>query len=723
MSFLNKILPKEKKKEYFLTVGVEENRITATVSLISDKEVTIMGFGQSEFDQISEETEAADIAISEAEKKIGEDILVQKVIFGLPLSLLEGNKIKPQHLARLKKITKVLSLTPSGFIEYPQALAYYLETKEESPPTLLLLSIGKNQITFSHIRVGKIEKNILVVKTSSITSDFEKALSDFSSSEILPSRIIIYDEVGDVKLEEISEELLKFPWHKHSSFLHTPKVETLEREALTYALVEAAARSLAKEIQLEEKEEIQTVQEEKKEPEREAVPDETFGFVKGQDITAETAKPQEEEKEIPQITTTPKIPDAEEKTEPEEFALPQKESFLTKLPRFNFSTPKFSFTFNKAPIIAFLITGILLLVLLVFGFWYYPKATVNLIVYPASSSSQIDVLFTGSAGSLKSGKNTILATSIQQEVSGDKTAATSGKTQIGEKAKGAVTLYNKTLNGKNFPKGTILSANNLKFTLDNDVTIASASDTGEGLAFGKITANITASQIGPDSNLTGGTNFTFKDFDQSSYYGKNNDKLTGGTSRDITSVSKDDQDKLLSDLTDELAARAKQQMMQKLGTGEKLLDVSLDNTVTSKKFSKNVGDEAKELSLSLTLKVSSLIYKERDLTDLTQANTTSVPAGFTQALDKTRIHVGEAKVNKNGDVVGRATITYFFFPNIETDKIKSQITGKSFGEVDKYLSTVQHIGGVEIISAAKLPFLTNTLPLRRENINITVVSR
>lgn len=716
MSLLNKILPQKENKEYFLTVAVEENRIIATVSLISGKDVTIIGTGESVFEETNEETEAADIAISAAEKKIGEDILVQKVIFGLPVSLLDEDKIKPQHLTRLKKITKTLSLVPCGFIEYPQALSYYLETKEESPPTLLLLSIGTKQITFSHIRVGKIEKNVVVPKTSSVTSDFEKALLSFSSSEILPSRIILYDESGGAKLNEVSGELLKFPWHKHSTFLHTPKVETLESEALTYALVEAAARSLAHDLALGDENET------KPEPEKkEEVEAETFGFVKDKDIAEETTEVKTEkeqetytESKEPEKLKAKNILITEEQIEKQPV-----ESVLTKLPKFNFDLPKLSF--KKLPILGVGIIIILLLILLFTIFWYYPKATVALIVYPASNTSQINVLFT--TNSSNTGKNTILVTSASEEVSGDKTAAATGKTQIGEKAKGTVTLYNKTLASKTFPKGTVLSGDNLNFTLNDDVTIASSSDTGEGLTFGKTTANITAVNIGPEGNLAAGTNFAFKDFAQSSYYGKNNDKLTGGTSRDITSVSKEDQDKLLSALTEELVQRAKQIMKQKLGSGEQFLDVSLDNTVTSKKFSPNAGEEARELSLSLSLKISGLIYKETDLTSLASAGSTSVPSGFSIASDKTRIQITEAKTDKNGDVVGKATITYFFFPNIEMEKIKNEIAGKDFKQIDKYLSTIQNIGGVEIIADTKLPFIADKLPARRENINITLVSR
>lgn len=718
MSLLNKFLPKKEEKEYFLTVGIEESRITATVSLISGKEVTIVGSGISEFDETSEETEAADIAISAAEKKIGGNILVQKVIFGLPLSLIENDKIKPQHLSKLKKITKVLSLIPCGFIEYPQALSYYLETKEESPPTLLLISVGKKQVTISHIRVGKIEKNITVEKTSSITSDFEKSLAEFSASdEILPSRIMLYDESGETKLDEIREELLRFPWHKHSIFLHTPKIESFETTALTYALVEAAARSLTKELHLEETEVIKdaTPEKEKGLEETKVLENaENFGFVKDRDIALTEELPvtkevqQTENQQMTEESAAENIPTA-----------PQ-ESIFAKLPRMKFSLPQLPAF--KFPIISLGISIFLVLAFILFAFWYYPKSAVNLIVYSASSASQTDVLFTTNTDNMKN-KNSILATSVSSDVSGNKSASTTGSTKIGEKSTGFVTIYNKTLGSKTFPKGTVLAANGFKFTLNADVTIASASDTGEGLTFGKVTSDITAADIGPDSNLAAGTNFTFNNLDQSSFYAKNTDKMSGGTSRDITSVSKDDQDKLLTSLTQDLTSQAKQQLMQKLAADEKLLDVSLDNSITSKKFSKNVGEEAKDLSLTLELKVSGLIYKQQDLTNLTHDSQTQPPPGFAGDSNSASIHIDDAKIDKNGDVVASATIIYYFLPQIDTDKVKSAILGKTFGQADTYLQTIRNIGGVEIVNNTKLPLLSGRLPIRRENIDVSLVSR
>lgn len=693
MSLINKILPKKGTEEYFIVLGVEEHKITAVVAAISQDNISIVGKGESEFTEGENEIEAADIAISTAEKNISEQTLIKKVIFGLPPLFLDEDKIKPEFMDRLKKIGKELDLSPQGFIEYPQAISFYLEKKEESPPTLLLLSVGRNNLTLSQVRVGKVERNVIVTRSSSVYSDFEKIMSSFSS-EILPSKIIIYDEVKGTQLEELREELLRFPWHKHASFLHTPKIEILDEDSINTALVEAAASSLIKELQIDG---VKITTDEKK-----GQAEETFGF---------TQSALNEIKEAPKEETTAPMDD--------NITAVEKPKISLKLPEIHL--PKLSFP--KTPIFSFLAI-ITLLVLAGFSlFWFYPYSTVNLIVYPKTASQQLPVGFTTDAEQLQAEKNIILSNTLSEEISGEKTAATTGKTKIGDRAHGEVVVYNKTTTSKTFPKGAVLLNGELKFTLDDDVSAASASDTGEGLTFGKTTAKITASEIGPEANSPANSNFSFKDFPQTTAYAKNNSSLSGGSSREVSSVSKDDQDSLLKSLSQELELLAKQKITQRISTGEKILDGSLHSSVVSKKFSAEVGSEAKEISLNLSLKIDALVFKESDLTVLVKEDQIPPPSGFTIDTTKTAVQITQTKIEKNGSISAVATITAFFMPQIDKDKIKRDITGKTFTQVGNLLSTAENIAGVEIIKERNLPLFANTLPFNGNNININLVSR
>jgi len=691
MSLLNNLLPKKEKEEYFLTLGVEEHKISAAVALIKENRVTIIGTGESEFKE-DDEIESADIAISTAEKNLPEGILVKKTIFALPPSFLEDDQIKEECLARLKKVTKELDLSPSGFIIYPEALVYYLKIKEESPPTLLLLSIARKNLVLSLVRVGNVEKNIVQERSTSISSDFEKLLTHFTS-EILPSRIIIYDEVKGVQLEEIKEELLRLPWHKTTSFLHTPKIEILDENVILISLVEASAGSLTKELKLEEQQYDFTQKIDKKKEEKEE--NETFGFVREEIL-------QEKETEIDDITPT---------------INPTDPSF-TPSSKMTFFRP----IFNKlSPILLGL--GLILSAIIIFSMvvLFYPKAQVNLIVYPITASQNIDVQFTTDENRVDINKNIFLAKKFAVDVTGEKTTNSTGKTKIGEHARGEVIIYNKTRENKTFPKGTILSNGQLRFTLTDDVNIASASETGEGLTFGKTSGNIEAQEIGTENNLPANNIFSLKDFAQTSFYAKNPNPFSGGTSREVSSISREDQNKLFESLSLELERKGREQVFSQVSSGEKLIDKIVKIEVANKKYDKEIGTEGKELNLSLSLRMNYFSFKENELMNLLKTDLLQIPTGYKLDENKKNLEMTDVIQEKNGDMTAKISLFVYFLPEIDTNQITSQILGKPFQDINQIASNIENVAGVSIIEETSLPFWNKRYPLKKENIRISIL--
>ena len=735
--------PKKEIKDYFLTLSVEAQRIRAIVAEITGNKITIAGTGESRLSQDVKEIESADIAISEAEKKLPQNILVEKTIFVIPVRFLEKeDQIQPEFLERLKKISKDLELKPQGFIAYPSLISLYLEKQNEAPPTALLLEISRSHLTFSLIRVGKIQQNITIERSDSLTADFETTINRFQT-EILPSHIILYDE--SEKLEELREELLRLPWHKLSVFLHTPKIEILPQTKIDLALVEAVGSSLIRKFQPESIEEFkQDMQKEKvgtaPQPENDGIQitdqsdilkeqnenlqkenleitEDNFGFVRGKDwstLDSFSRKKKDTVSEIPEFV-------AEEDTNKESFV-----SFISnKLSLFHFPEIRFSLPLfpellsNLFPIITTLVISLTAFLSLI---WFYPKATAQLIVYPQIISEQLDIVLTNDPNKTAQGKKTVITKTIEVEVNGEKTANTTGKLKVGDKAKGEVTIYNKTLNGKSFSKGTVILNGDLKFSLDNDIKVASASDTGEGLSFGKVNTPFTANFIGSEGNLASGSIFIFHDLPENSFSAKNAQSFTGGTSREVTSVAKTDQTKLETDLTEELTSQAKQQLIQKTSSGEKLIEVSVQTSTTNKKFSNEIDHEAKEVSLKLTLKVNGLTFQESDLSNLASKSLTTVPAGYTLDNNKTGVKIEETKVDKSGNIMAKAIITAYFLPEIDTEKIITKLLGKTYSQAAAILREDSKLGGVKIVAENSLPLWKNYLPFRRPNLSLQVVS-
>ena len=713
MSIITSLLAKKETKEYFLLLALEEHRIQAAICQLSGNVVTIKGTGESEFVVGGNEIEAADIAISMAEKTLPNTLLAEKVVFAVPQSFLSDDKIRPEKLLHLKKITKELNLVPHGFIEYPSAISFHLEKEDASPPTLLLIHVTSQQLIFSLFRVGKIQQNIIVPRTSTLSSDFEAAMPQFNA-EILPSRIMLYDESTDEQLEILKEELLRFPWNKYSIFLHTPKIEIFPHDKVIFALVEAAAGSFMKTFTPE-----QTAETEKEEPslpktkEESQETNESFGFVKEKEAVSEKEKKTEE---IPDQLSRPVM-----KTEvAENIIIPQKPAFA--FPKLSFSLPQFPISSLAKTFLPLIGTVAIFFLLLYYLLGVYPKAIIYLIVYPQTATQQMKVTFTTKESKNEPGGNAILATPISDEITGSKTMVTTGKNNIGEKASGEVVIYNKTVSSKTFPKGTILQTGDLKFTLDNDGSIASASDTGEGLSFGKTTAKVTAYTIGPESNISDNHAFTFKDFPQTSYTAKNNSAFSGGTSREVASVSSEDQSELEKSLTNELISKVKQQSFTKIPAGEKLISSLITTNATSKKFSSGIGSEAKELTLTLTIKISTYSYKEDDLAAIAQQSLPTAPTGFTLDSKRTNIMISETKIDKNGQIEALTNITAYFLPEVENDKIKAKLTGKTYQQAASILETTKSIAGVRIVKETDLPFFGNRLPFSSNNITLQVAA-
>ena len=513
MSILSEILPKKEIITYFIVLGLEEKHIRAAVAEISGKEVKILGTGKADFSDPEKEVEAVDEAISIAEKSLPEKLLISNVIFALPQFYLEGDNVKPEYLTRLKKIAKELDLKAYGFVDYVSSTVNYLENEEGSPPTILLMDLSEGHITVSLVRLGKVVQHEIVNRSDSVVADFSSILPNLKA-EILPSKIIIFD--FSHKTDEIREELLKFPWHKHSIFLHTPKIEILGNQKIMTAIVKAAATNFLPNVSdpqpgSAEKEASREVNDGKKissyDPEaigKAEVKQETFkerfGFVH-ESLSEKVANIKKETRNEVRISS-------ERKRGIEKIL-----SFLKiGLPRIDFG--------HKGVIIAF--GGLLTALFLIYFVRNYPTANISLITYPLLKETPKEIMFAKETGQPAGSLPVIPVKNMTTEVSGMKSTKSTGTTLLGDKARGEVTIYNKTTKQTSLTKGTVINSGIIKFSIDDEIKIASASETGEGITFGKATVKVTAAAIGSESNLGANSNFTLSEFNESNLSAKNN---------------------------------------------------------------------------------------------------------------------------------------------------------------------------------------------------------
>ncbi len=296
---------------------------------------------------------------------------------------------------------------------------------------------------------------------------------------------------------------------------------------------------------------------------------------------------------------------------------------------------------------------------------------------------------------------------------------TTGEAVVGDKAKGTVTIYNKTSQAKTFAKGiVIVGPKELKFSLDQDVTVASQSATTGTWSTAEVA--ITAAQIGTESNLSADTEFTVASFAASSYSARNGSAFSGGTSKTARVVSKDDQQGLTGAVKDKLVAEAKEKLKTELANDEVLLGAVVEETVVKQQFSKAVNEEAEKVSLVMQLKLTMPAVKQADLqTVLLARMRETMPENFRVEASQTNLEIEEVKV-ANGVINLVAAARLALVPQFNLGEIKERIKGRYPELVKEYLAGLPNYERADIAISPRLPKRLLRLPSKASNITIEV---
>jgi len=735
-----KIHKQEEEKEYFFALLLEEGKAKSALWTVEGEVVKVLRRGEDQFWQTEEEVLAAADAclppIYEGEKE------PSKIIFGIPSYWTDGGGVNSSKIELLKKICHELDLTAIGFVVIPEAVVYHLKTIEGIPPTAILVGLGKKKITVSVVKLGKILGNEVVERSGNLGEDVVEGVSRFLPQEVIPPRIILYGEEGETE----KEELMSFSWNNFPqlNFLHLPKVEVLPSDFDISSVALAGGREVKKEegvtitrlIKEEEKEQIsekmpvEPKEEIKEEKEEEPflepkTPPEEFGFVLEKDIAQETPPPLEETFPSPGEAV---ISQSEKTPAPEEIPVRRK----IKLPKINFSFKNFfskisfSFLFPRGLKKA----GFLAIIVLIFlggvfflAYWYLPKAEVTLWVKPQIVEKNFTLKLDPKISTPNQKELVLPAEEVKAVISGQKKKTTTGTKLVGEPARGEITIYNRTPQEKTFEAGTqIVGPNNLKFALDEKVTVASESAGSDYTRIpGKAKVKVTATAIGSEGNLAAGTEFSIANFSKSDYVAKNEEAFSGGTSREVQVVAKEDQEKLVEELTEELKSKAKEELEKKVPSGKKLVEESLAWKIEEKSFDKKVGEEGDELSLNLKISFTALTFSEKDFQQLAEEEIKkTIPPGFEYKPEETETKFTFKSVTKEEVAVFDAYFKASLFPTLDLEAIKKNLAGK-YPEIGKaYLGSLPQVDSYEAKIYPRFPGRLATFPRLAKNIKIEI---
>ena len=745
-AILSRFTKKKELHELFLTLHIKPYSVGAI--LLEKKEKNLIPVASYEsslekhVDTLSphELLEYADKAISSIENSVPHARDVEKTIFALPNHWVEEAKIKRDHLLALKKITDDLSLVPIGFLVSTEAIVHALQEKEGAPLSAILIEVINEELFLSLVKQGKIlEEDRATIQESSIATA-ELLLHNLKNVEVLPSRILLLENTNSEKKQQA---FVSHVWSKSIPFLHIPQVEVLDKTSEQESVIQGVADQLDLRLVLDEIPIMGKI--EKESPVVDS--DEDFGFVKEKDLS-NMAKEElnlesdvmpvevdedsdheehEERVEYSEGTHTSRIRDEEMETgieksqnhEPEVHHARKVKKSIPFNPMAVVNLLKMPKGILRRPgLITIPIIGIGAVVLVWYVYTsYVVKTTVT--IFAKVQEVNVDEKITLATSEGEKDDTTLPLTTFKEEEDGEVSIVTTGEKETGDKAKGEVTVFNKTEKEKAFPKGTVIvGTNKLEFLTQDDITISSTSAFSTEFSSKKV--KIEAKTFGKEFNLPSKTNFELKEFPSSSYFARNDQALSGGTKKTSQIVSEEDLVNVEKELVSTLSKKAKESVQSKLSPSQKLIDTPLEADTSDSTASDKEGAEVEEVSISGKVAITLGVYDEEDMKSLVKnLKSGEVPSEYEIDKSHSSLSLDDIEVEDSqasARLVGRAV----FQPKIEIDTLRKDVQGKTINSATKKISSIPGIGEVQIKQNISLPILGSFISRNANNIRIEV---
>ena len=203
---------------------------------------------------------------------------------------------------------------------------------------------------------------------------------------------------------------------------------------------------------------------------------------------------------------------------------------------------------------------------------------------------------------------------------------------------------------------------------------------------------------------------------------KNENAFSGGSSREISAVSEDDQEKLIDELTEELLDKATVSIKGKVAETDYFIEGSLVPEVESEDFSAIVGDEADTLKLSLTLEAKGLVVSREAIFEVVKEELKGeIPEGY--VLREAQLNMEfEVEDEDNGVYELVVDIGANLLPELKPDEISKEIAGKYFAAAQESLARIPGFTRAQINFKPNLPGFLRTLPHIAKRIEVEVAA-
>lgn len=364
---------------------------------------------------------------------------------------------------------------------------------------------------------------------------------------------------------------------------------------------------------------------------------------------------------------------------------------------------------------------------------FLPKATI--VVFAKNKIQSVDVQVEGS--SVASGVDLVNETVPAKAVAlADELTksyeVTGAKDSSNQKAKGTITVYNEfSTSPQPLVATTRFESSDKKiFRLVQAITVPGMEKVGSENKPGAIEAEVVADESGEQYNIAAGT-FSIPGFQSSGgdkfakIYAKSFTAMqgggSGGGSQKVRTVSDSDVSSAKTKTLQELKLQIMQKLKDSVGAEYIFLDdaVSVDDAVYT--LSKSSGDVADNFSITVRAKVNAVVFKESDIKAIVSNSLGKKgERGAKIPENSIKLDFGKADVNmKDSNMVIRVHATGNIVPEIDLERLKSDLLGKKDEDIASYLKGyTQDIEKIEVIHSPA--FIAGKIPAYNSRVTVSL---
>lgn len=360
--------------------------------------------------------------------------------------------------------------------------------------------------------------------------------------------------------------------------------------------------------------------------------------------------------------------------------------------------------------------GIVLFVLfMVWAIWFAPHATV--VITAKTTTSTVDKSVTlKQDGKVDAANNTIKSLRQEQkkELSVDFTPT--GKKKVGEKASGSMKLVRTSVSSLTItiPAGTSFSSGDYTFVSTEPATLSGTSIGPGGVIQSSATVQVQATQVGSEYNLSSRSYSS-----NVSGFSAVGSSMNGGSSREVTVVSAADVAKAKAKLDAQKDPSLQSAVKALFPSSSIVINESYQEARSNPTPSVAVDHEASgtvQLKTTVTASMQGI-----DRSDMKQFLEDTLKKEIGSKKNQKIYNDGSNEVKfaqyseRNNAVQVRLTANAKIGPEIDEHKVKEQVKGRNYGDVQ---SSLESIEGVQDVDTKFSPFWVRTVPNNDKHISI-----